>query len=116
MIDDEELLGQTIELGLEGLAVVSRETSGKRGLARLLSGNHFVLILCDLNLPDLSGVEIYSRAVDEQPVLAERFVIMTGGAISTRSQDFLDTYKGHLLCKPFTLTQLESLVKTLLAF
>jgi CheY-like chemotaxis protein len=114
VIDDEQLLGQTIQLGLEDSLDVELETSGTRGLERLLSDDKFELVLCDLSLPDLSGIEIYNRVQAERPELTRSFVVMTGGAVSNESRDFLDTYEGPLLNKPFTLSQVESLVSDIL--
>lgn len=114
VIDDEQLLGQTIQLGLEDSLSVELETSGTRGLERILSDDQFELVLCDLSLPDLSGIDIYARVQKERPELTKRFVVMTGGAVSTESRDFLESYEGPLLNKPFTLSQVESLVSGIL--
>ncbi len=113
VIDDEQLLGQTIQLGLEDTMEVELETSGEQGLARLLADETFQLVLCDLSLPDLSGIDIYARVAVDKPELKERFVVMTGGAVSAESRDFLDEYEGPLLNKPFTLSQVEALIDTI---
>lgn len=110
VIDDEQLLGQTIQLGLEDTMEVELETSGERGLARLLSDDQFELVLCDLSLPDLSGSDIYAQASRAKPEIKDYFVVMTGGAVTNESRDFLENYRGHLLNKPFTLSQVESLI------
>jgi len=114
VIDDEQLLGQTIQLGLEDTMDVELETSGERGLERLLTDDAIELVLCDISLPDLSGIDIHARVQSERPELMKRFVVMTGGAVSNESRDFLDAYRGPLLNKPFTLTQVETLVAGLL--
>lgn len=110
VIDDEQLLGQTIQLGLEDTMEVELEISGEKGLERLLSEEQFELILCDLSLPDLSGIDIYARIAADKPELKKCFVVMTGGAVSSESRDFLDNYEGPLLNKPFTLSQVEGLI------
>ncbi len=114
VIDDEALLGQTIQLGLEDALDVELELSGARALKRLLSGESFQLVLCDLSLPDVGGIEIHQQVVDKLPELEKRFVIMTGGAVSVESADFLDSYRGPRLDKPFTLSDVERLVHRLL--
>jgi DNA-binding NtrC family response regulator len=114
VIDDEQLLGQTIQLGLEDSLDVELQTSGSRGLERMLEDDGFQLVLCDLSLPDLSGIDIYERISKEKPELTKRFVVMTGGAVSSESREFLDSYEGPLLNKPFTLSQVESLVTDIL--
>ena len=113
VIDDEELLGQTIQFGLEDRYSVELVTSGREGLQSLLTGANFDLILCDLSLPDLSGAQIYQRICLEKPELQPRFVVMTGGAMTSESRQFLSNYQGRLLNKPFTLSQVESLVADL---
>ena len=110
VIDDEQLLGQTIQLGLEDSMDVNLELLGQTGLDRILGDESFAAILCDLSLPDISGVEIYGRVKTERPDLTDRFVIMTGGAVSDESRDFLDNFDGPLLNKPFTLSQVEALI------
>lgn len=114
VIDDERLLGQTIQLGLEDTMEVELETSGEKGLERLLNDEKIQLVLCDISLPDLSGIDIHARVEKDRPELMKRFIVMTGGAVSNESRDFLDAYKGPLLNKPFTLTQVENLVNGLL--
>lgn len=93
--------------------VVELETSGKKGLERLLADDDFSLVLCDLSLPDLTGVDIHARLVREKPDMMKRFVVMTGGAVSSESRQFLDRYQGPVLHKPFTLTQVEALIQDL---
>lgn len=116
VIDDEQLLGQTIQLGLEDSMTVELRTSGKEGLERLLSAEEegIDLVLCDLSLPDFSGVQIHRAVAEQRPNLLSRFVVMTGGAVSDESRDFLDDYQGPMLNKPFTLSQVEKLVTSLL--
>ncbi len=93
---------------------VELEISGEQGLKRVLGDDSINLVLCDLSLPDLSGIDIYRQVAEQRPEILKRFVIMTGGAVSTASRDFLDNYQGPLLNKPFTITQVEGLVNSLL--
>ncbi|HSC88733.1 MAG TPA: response regulator [Polyangiaceae bacterium] len=114
VIDDEVLLGQTLQLGLEETFDVELELSGRRGLERLLSGEKFDLVLCDLSLPDLHGSAIHRAVAAERPGLLSRFVVMTGGAVTVEARGFVDSYRGPLLDKPFTLTDVERLAQSLL--
>ncbi len=115
VIDDESLLGQTLQLGLEDSLDVTLELSGKRGLGRLLAHEAFDLVLCDLSLPDLTGVEIHQRVMAVRPELSPRFVVMTGGAVTETARAFLESYRGPLLQKPFTLSEVEALAARLLS-
>ena len=37
------------------------------------------VIICDVNMPEVSGLEIYQEVTKVRPFLAERFVFLTGG-------------------------------------
>ena len=52
-------------------------------------GERFDVILCDLMLEDLSGMELSRWLQDERPDLAERVVFMTGGAFTEEARAFL---------------------------
>lgn len=114
VIDDEPLLGQTLRLGLEGSFVVELEARGDAALDRLLRGDRFDLILCDLSLPALSGIEVYERLARLRPELISRFILMTGGAVTDEARDFVATYQGPILNKPFRLAELEGLAARVL--
>lgn len=114
VIDDEPLLGQTLQLGLEEQFEVELELTGQEGWARLESEEEFSLVLCDLSLPDLGGMEIYQRLLERRPEWESRFAVMTGGAMTQEAQDFLDEYRGLILQKPFTLREVELLVNQVL--
>lgn len=116
VIDDEPLLGQTLKLGLEEAFDVEIELSGQRGLGRLLAGESFEVIFCDLSLPDLSGMDIFARAIEKRPDLSRTFVVMTGGAVTPEAYEFVENYLGPVLEKPFSLTTVERLMDELLTF
>ncbi len=103
LIDDEPRLGVTLSTGLDA-EVISAHT-GAEGLKLLANGASFDLILCDLKLPDISGMDVYQQAPAE---LRPRFVFITGGAQTDAARDFLATVP-HL-DKPFRLEQVEALL------
>jgi CheY-like chemotaxis protein len=114
VIDDEVFLGQTLRMGLEDAFSIEVELRGQPALDRLLSGEQWDIVLCDLSLPDLSGSQIWSRLREARPELASRFVIMTGGAVTQESQSFLSLYPGPVLQKPFRLSDVEALAVRIL--
>jgi CheY-like chemotaxis protein len=68
----------------------------------LTSDASYDCILCDLMIPGLSGAEVYREAVARWPSLTNRFVFMTGGAVTPDCREFLDAFTGDVLWKPFT--------------
>jgi DNA-binding NtrC family response regulator len=113
VVDDEPLLGQTLQLALDETCDVTLETSGESARRRLLSGEAYDVVLCDLGLPDLSGMEVYRAVARERPELVRAFVLITGGAVTAEARAFMEQHTGPLLQKPFTVTQVERLVSSL---
>ena len=110
VIDDEPLLGQTLRLAFTARHDIVVVTSGSEALSRLSEDKNFDLVLCDLMMPDISGIAVYEQIRDADPELARRFVFMTGGAFTERAREFLESYEGPHLEKPFDIAQVEALL------
>jgi CheY-like chemotaxis protein len=110
VIDDEPLLGQTLRLAFEGRHDVVVATSGRKGLELLEQDSAFDLVLCDLTMPDVSGMRVCERAAEIAPRLARRFVLMTGGAFTPAARQFLANHRGARLEKPFDMADVEAIL------
>jgi len=75
----------------------------------------FDVVMCDLMMPDVSGMDVWDRVMRERPELASRFIFMTGGAFTPKSRDFLATLTNPLLDKPFDRAKLRAVLSQLLA-
>ena len=115
IIDDEPLLGQTLLYAFKGRHDVSICTSGRDALSRLEKDWRFDLVLCDLMMPDVSGAAVYESVKLHHPELVPRFVFMTGGAFTDRARDFLAQYPGAQLEKPFSIAEIEKILRQLAA-
>jgi CheY-like chemotaxis protein len=101
LVDDDARLGQTLAIGLRDRAEIVQAHTAAEALPQL---EGFDLILCDINLPDATGMDLYARA---SPAVRERFVFTSGGALTDRAREFLASAKR--LDKPFRLEDLEAL-------
>lgn len=81
IIDDEPDVGRAMRRGLSQLHDVTLAQTGAQGL-RLLAEHAFDLVLCDLMMPEMSGMEVMRRIRADFPDHADRVVFMTGGAFS----------------------------------
>lgn len=70
---------------------------GVRGLQTLSQNDHFDLIICDLMMPDLSGIEVYQATSRQHQ---SRFVFVTGG-VTGEDEVFIRGTGAPLLNKPF---------------
>jgi signal transduction histidine kinase/two-component SAPR family response regulator len=84
---------------------------GATDALRLLEANQgYDVILCDLQMPEMSGAELYWVVKERWPALAERFIIITGGAFSVEAKKFIDEEAVARINKPFHLHELLDLV------
>jgi CheY-like chemotaxis protein len=90
---------------------VATVTSGRAALAILAGEPRFDVILCDLMMPDVSGMDVHERLARERPELAQRFVFVTGGAFTERARRFVDEVGLPVIEKPFDLAKLPALLR-----
>jgi CheY-like chemotaxis protein len=95
-------------------SVVTTGTEALSMLMREPDETHLDLILCDLHMPEISGMDLYKKLSRLRPGTAERMVFMTGGAFTERSRDFISRVKNQCIDKPIDLRQLRQLVTTTL--
>jgi len=110
VIDDEPLVGRSIRRALRGHEV-QVFSSGEEAIERLCSDEPFNVVFCDLMMPGVSGMEVFSRVSEQYPELASRFVFMTGGAFTQEARKFLKQTPLVCLEKPFELRQIRDLVR-----
>jgi two-component system, cell cycle sensor histidine kinase and response regulator CckA len=113
VIDDEVAVAKVVLRMLSREHEVVTENRGADALARLHAGERFDVILCDLIMPDLTGMDLYEALLRDFPDDAARMVFLSGGAFTPRSRAFLDTVPNQRLEKPFDLAALRVLVNML---
>ena len=114
VVDDEPLVGVAIERFLGPRHDVARFTSASEALGLLDAGERFDVILCDLMMPDVTGMDLHARLAEARPDQAARIVFMTGGAFTDRARRFLEGTKNPTLSKPFDLSDLDRTIADVL--
>lgn len=112
LVEDEEKLARMVELELkyEGYAV-TKAFDGRTGLDQALSGA-FDLVLLDIMLPQLSGMEVLRRLRREKPALP---VIMVTARDSVMDKVAgLDSGADDYITKPFAIEELLARIRTAL--
>ncbi len=112
VIDDEPNVCRFMRRALVNHDVVTC-TGGAEALALLARDPDFDLILCDLTMPNVSGMAVFERLQAEQPELAERVVLMTGGDHTERARMFRDTVPNQIVGKPVTIERLLELLRAI---
>jgi len=109
VIDDEPGVGRALEHALGDRHDVEIVTSGRDAIARLATDADFDLILCDVMMPDVDGIEVFRQTRASAPDVAARFVFMSGGAFTPRARSFLATCENPRVDKPFDLAEIVAL-------
>lgn len=109
VVDDEPLVARSIQRALRehDVEVV---TSGRDALERCLA-DHFDVVVCDVMMPGLSGLDVWQRLRAERPQLADRFVFISGGALSAGSRQMLAGLPNPRIGKPFGVNELRDVVR-----
>ena len=85
--------------------------SGAQALRRMLSDKPPDVVVCDMLLPDISGIEVYQRAIAAEPSYRQRFAVATGAAAVPAVATFLAGFSGPVLHKPIQPAQLSQAVR-----
>lgn len=110
IIDDEAGVCRTIERLLRGSYDTASVNSGREALELLEHDSDFDVIICDLLMPDVSGVEVYEHLRSHLPRLEARTVFVTGGTFTERTNDFVDTTHRPVVLKPFDILEFWKVV------
>ncbi len=110
VVDDDPLVARSIVRSLGQGCSVTTVGSGREALAVMGAGGSFDVVLCDLMMPGMSGMDLHAEVEQRHPSLAGRFVFLTGGAFTSRSRTYLATTPCPALEKPFDPVALRELV------
>jgi CheY-like chemotaxis protein len=109
VVDDEPLVGRAVARVLGQRHEVLVATSGREALALIDEGRDFDLVLCDLMMPGMSGMELYEAVAARAAGLLDRFVFLTGGAFTVEAEAFLNSTRAERIIKPFDSAALRLL-------
>jgi CheY-like chemotaxis protein len=110
VIDDEETIARGVHRQLAGDHEVVALTSPNEALRRVRAGERYDAIVCDLIVPELTGMEVFAQLDTEAPDQARRMIFMTGGAFTERARQFLAENATRCLDKPLDRVQLTTAI------
>jgi PAS domain S-box-containing protein len=112
VVDDEPSVGQVLGRCLAKEHDVSVVERARDALALLLdTQTHFDVILCDLMMPEMTGMDLYQELERcGAAALASRIIFLSGGAFTQRAREFLDHVPNLRIEKPFVSRELLGLV------
>ncbi len=112
VVDDEPQVGKAVRRMLSDSHQVTLSRSGDEA-RRILDEQVFDVVVCDLMMPNVSGMDLYDRLQRTRPEMAQRVVFMTGGAFTERARRFVERVDNVCLGKPFNVLELRRAVERL---
>ena len=107
VVDDEPAITHLVKrlLTEEGFEVVTANTAC--AAIDRLHGDRHDLILMDIKMPVMSGIEIYRHIANLEPALTQRVIFVTGDVMETGTRDFLNKTKARYITKPINVERLK---------
>ena len=110
LVDDEPLVLKSTQRSLSPHHDVTGVRGGEQALDILRSNTDFDLVLCDMMMPGVDGVDVYEYLRDNAPQLADRMVFCTGGVFTQRFEQLLESTNNLIIHKPIDVDELRALV------
>jgi CheY-like chemotaxis protein len=114
IVDDESMVCDALAALLARDYDVATFTDPHAALASMLDGP-FDVFLCDLMMPELSGIDLYERLAAQRPELTERVIFLSAGVFTERARNFLATTRRAQLHKPVRRDELVDVIEAHLA-
>jgi formate/nitrite transporter len=109
VIDDEEIVGESLRKTFKGQEYkIEIAHNGQEGLQKARE-NHFDLMIVDLKMPDISGLDVIKKIKEEQP--DTMMVMITGYSTVDSATEALKTGAFDYIPKPFTPEEISGVVE-----
>jgi len=113
VVDDDELIRNLLRNVLKSEGNVDVAENGRQGLD-LLQHKYYKVIVSDIDMPELNGIEFFKKAAEIYPNLGRRFLFVSAKTNSFDLDD-LDDEAIERLPKPFLLQELMGKVKQMMS-
>jgi len=115
VVDDEPAVRELLSKVLTGEGHQVETVDNADDALKMVEGARYNLILLDIRMPGMSGIELYKRLTKAIPSLAGRIIFSTGDVMAADTREFLSRTKAHRIAKPFDINQLKQEINLILA-
>jgi PAS domain S-box-containing protein len=113
IVDDEPMILGALRRSFIADYHVTCVGDGRRALERINRGERYDVILCDLMMPEMTGMDLHAELTKLAPDQVERVVFVTGGAFTPRAREFLERVPNARVEKPIDFQNLRLLLRNL---
>ncbi|HEX8537741.1 MAG TPA: response regulator, partial [Cystobacter sp.] len=111
VVDDEARVLSSLERTLGRTHEVITFERAQAALAWMAQGQPWDLVLCDVMMPEMTGMEFHAALAQRMPERARDIIFITGGAFTATAREFLARVDNARLDKPFDFQALRALVE-----
>jgi two-component system, sensor histidine kinase and response regulator len=109
VVDDEEMIRTTAKAFMEKIGYECETAQDAEQALDLLSQKPFDLVISDISMPGMDGIELMKKAKDPHPELA--FMIMTGYTVDYSYAEIIAAGASDYIPKPFDLKELKAKIE-----
>ncbi len=110
IIDDEVLQLELLESTLSKDYDVFRADSSRKAIA-IVQKEELDLILCDIKMPGMDGMEFYEWLVKNRPGTENKFLILTGNIMEEKIKSFMKIAGDRVITKPYRIGELTNKIE-----
>lgn len=111
LIDDEAFIVSALRRLLGAEHDVTAVMCVVDALALIEAGHRYDVILCDLRMPGLSGIDFYEKLRTLASEMTDRIVFCSGATFSMDTRQFFERVPNQVLEKPFDPRAVRALVR-----
>jgi len=114
LVEDDPLVARAVRRTLAREHEVVLVESGRAAL-QALAREKFDLVISDLMMPEMTGMELHAELLRTHPEVAQRMIFVSGGAFTDAAREFLRRIPNPQIEKPFDPQQLRDLIRRTLS-
>ena len=115
VVEDEPRVCEMIERALRREHEVIAVSCGRAALDQVAGGTWFDVIISDVMMPNMTGVQLLETLLQVAPAQARRLVFLSGGVFTADTRARLDELGTIQLEKPISGHELRSAVRRVAA-
>jgi CheY-like chemotaxis protein len=108
IVEDTDTIANSLAAILEKYGEIAIAKNGQEALIRLTL-NRFDVIVSDIRMPSMDGVEFYKAAIETSPGIKDRIMFLTASFAEEHLNFFIDN-DVPFLYKPAQIEEIESII------
>lgn len=109
IVDDEPLIRQSLARAIRSERIEVKDCSLGTDALEEINTTNYDLCFIDVNLPDLSGIELMKKIKEISPTT--KVVMITACLLDNEAENEIEKYSYTFIPKPFDIFQIRKVIK-----